>query len=210
MAKFSHRKKILQAMPTRVILVTFLLVFIGSKSSLAQEDHSFRKFYAGIELGAGGLELSRNQLDEGRTARFALGVYGGYRPFRWLRAGINLNGWLIEPYNQFFFFYFEEEGISISNIYGQVQVFPLREQPLFLNFQGGSSKYVNLNPDAQNAPGTGGKIGLGYEYPLGKNLGLSLTANWGFGKFGDITFQSVSVTDQHYDVFEILLGITYR
>jgi hypothetical protein len=197
-------------MSAPIIMVISLVAFLGNQPTSAQEEQSFRKFYAGIELGAGGLELSRNQLNEGRTTRFALGIYGGYRPFRWLRAGINLNGWLIEPYNQFFFFYFEEEGISISNIYGQVQVFPLKEQPLFLNFQGGSSKYVNLNPDAQNALGTGGKLGLGYEYPLGKNFGLSLTANWGFGKFGDITFQSVSVTNQHYDVFEVLLGITYR
>jgi hypothetical protein len=197
-------------MSARIIMVISLVAFLGNQTTSAQEEQSFRKFYAGIELGAGGLELSRNQLNEGRTTRFALGIYGGYRPFRWLRAGINLNGWLIEPYNQFFFFYFEEEGISISNIYGQVQVFPLKEQPLFLNFQGGSSKYVNLNPDAQNALGTGGKLGLGYEYPLGRNFGLSLTANWGFGKFGDITFQSVSVTNQHYDVFEVLLGITYR
>lgn len=197
-------------MSTRIILVISLVTFLGNQPTFSQEEQPFRKFYAGIELGAGGLELSRNQLNEGRTARFALGIYGGYRPFRWLRAGINLNGWLIEPYNQFFFFYFEEEGISISNIYGQVQVFPLREQPLFLNFQGGSSKYVNLNPDAQNAPGTGGKIGLGYEYPLGKNLGLSLTANWGFGSFRDITLQNISFTNQRYDVFEVLLGITYR
>lgn len=197
-------------MSTRIILVISLVTFLGNQPTFAQEEQPFRKFYAGIELGAGGLELSRNQLNEGRTARFALGIYGGYRPFRWLRAGINLNGWLIEPYNQFFFFYFEEVGISISNIYGQVQVFPLREQPLFLNFQGGSSKYVNLNPDAQNAPGTGGKIGLGYEYPLGKNLGLSLTANWGFGSFRDVTLQNISFTNQRYDVFEVLLGITYR
>lgn len=197
-------------MSIRIIFVISLVAFLGNQPTLAQEAQPFRKFYAGIELGAGGLELSRNQLNEGRTARFALGIYGGYRPFRWLRAGVNLNGWLIEPYNQFFFFYFEEEGISISNIYGQVQVFPLREEPLFLNFQGGSSKYVNLNPDAQNAPGTGGKIGLGYEYPLGKNLGLSLTANWGFGSFRDVTLQNISFTNQRYDVFEVLLGITYR
>lgn len=197
-------------MSTRIIFVISLVAFLGNQPTFAQEEQPFRKFYAGIELGAGGLELSRNQLNEGRSARFALGIYGGYRPFRWLRAGVNLNGWLIEPYNQFFFFYFEEEGISISNIYGQVQVFPLREEPLFLNFQGGSSKYVNLNPDAQNAPGTGGKIGLGYEYPLGKNLGLSLTANWGFGSFRDVTLQNISFTNQRYDVFEVLLGITYR
>lgn len=187
-----------------------LLLVLGSNNVMAQEEKPFRKFYAGLEMGAGGLELSRNQLNEGRTGRFALGLYGGYRPFRWLRAGINLNGWLIEPYNQLFFFYFEEEGISISNIYGQFQVFPMGEKPFFLNFQGGSSKYVNLNPDAQSSPGMGGKFGLGYEYPLGKSFGLSLTVNWGFGKFRDATVQNVSITNQRYDVFELLLGFTFR
>lgn len=192
------------------IIVISLLLVEGSNNAMAQEEKPFRKFYAGLEMGAGGLELSRNQLHEGRAGRFALGIYGGYRPFRWLRAGINLNGWLIEPYNQYFFLYFEEEGISISNIYGQIQVFPLKEQPFFLNLQGGSSKYVNLNPDAQNTNGIGGKVGFGYEYPLGKNFGLSLNGNFGFGRFGDVTFQNVSIINQKYDVFEFLLGFTFR
>ena len=77
-------------MSTRIIFVISLVAFLGNQPTFAQEEQPFRKFYAGIELGAGGLELSRNQLNEGRTARFALGIYGGYRPFRWLRAGINL------------------------------------------------------------------------------------------------------------------------
>jgi hypothetical protein len=192
------------------ILMIGLLLVLGSNSTLAQEEQSFKKFYAGLEMGAGWLDLTSNQLNEGRTARFALGLYGGYKPNRWLRIGINLNGWLIQPYNQFYFFYFGDEGISISNIYGQIQAFPIKKLPFFLNFQGGSSKYVNLNPDGHNAKGMGGKLGIGYDFPTFENLGFSLNANWGFGSFGDFKSQNISITDQKYNVFEILLGFSFR
>ena len=168
-----------------------------------------KKFYVGMEIGAGELMLSRNDVPANRTTRFALGFYGGYAPFRWLRAGINLNGWLIEPYWNFNSN--PENGISISNIYGQVQIFPFRKSNLFVSFKAGKSDYINMHRNEYYAYGSGSKAGLGYEHEVAPNLGLTLVVNYGWGSFGDVYYVGATpVTHQHYNVIEFLLGITYR
>ncbi|MCU0388710.1 MAG: outer membrane beta-barrel protein [Chitinophagaceae bacterium] len=198
---------------TWAILIAFLFLNLFST---AQQTQPKGKFYGGCILGAGGLALNANDQQESRTARFGLSLFAGYRIKPWIRAGISLNGWTVEPYNSYFdyyYFYYQEyppKGISISNVFGQVQLFPLKNIDLFLNMEGGWSKYINMNPNAYDAKGYGGKAGIGYEYYIGKGFALNLTANYSLGKFNDIHYPEISFTNQHYNAFEILLGVTLR
>lgn len=170
------------------------------------KDSFKRGFYGGVEMGAGWLELSQNNQTEGREARFIFGLYAGYRPFRALKAGIKIDGYLIEAYDNSN----PAEGISISNTHFHAQVFPFKKIALFANLQGGWSKYINQNFGKHDAKGSSQKIGLGYEYTLAEHLRLSLLGNYGFGKFKDVNDVMITVHDQHFDSWDITLCITYQ
>lgn len=188
------------------ILLLYSLSIIWPNHLNAQQKAPTKKFYAGAETGAGFLQYSSNTNEGERTARFSLGFYGGYIPFRTLRLGINLNGYLIEPFD----YSSPEKGKSISNTQVQIQIMPFKNNNLFANFQGGWSTYTNHHPYESNSKGTAGKIGLGYEFNLGKRLFGSLILNYATGKFKDVNYLGILTTDQHYDTFEILTCITFR
>ncbi len=194
----------------KIIGILFLLYIIASFSqpATAQHNSAEKRFYVGLDAGTGLLLLSKNDLDPSRDARFSLGFFGGYKPYRWLRTGILLNGWLIEAFGAFGSN--PEKGVSISNVYGQLQVFPFAEFPIFANISGGYSRYTNHHPNEFNAHGSGGLFGLGYEKDLAKHLGVSFIVNYGFGRFKDVENVAAAVKNQHYDVIEFLVAIAYH
>ncbi len=162
------------------------------------------RWYMGFQTGAGLLNLSQNGTHSEPTVRYELGLIGGYKVFPWLRAGMSVNGWLIEPYD--FKFNQDPEGISISNIYGQIQVFPFKRFNLFFNLAGGYSEYINKHPSARGANGNGGLVGVGYERDAFRRCSMTVELNYGFGRFDDSDF----AVNQHYNVLELVLGIKYH
>lgn len=195
-------------------LLTIILLLgagpLGSVSLFAQSEILRKKFYVGMEMGAARLLFLQNNQEGSRSSNFVLGFYGGYTPTEMLRMGINVNGYLLEPYGNFYDD--PQKGISISNVQAQVQLFPLQAVPVFANAQGGWSTYTNHNSDAFNSKGYAGKIGLGYEQAISKRLSLQLLLNYSSGRFRDVNYPSipVSVINQHYNAFELLVGLTYR
>ena len=171
-------------------------------------SNTFKKgFYVGIEMGAGWLQLESSNQDESREGKFIMGFYGGYRFFYELRAGVKIDGYLIEASD----YSNPAKGIGISNTSFQVQVFPLKTVPLFVNFQYGWSRYSNNHPlDGYDTNGTSQKIGLGYEYNLNKHFDVSLITNYGFGKFDDVNNISETILDQNYNSWDITLCLTYH
>ncbi|HEY3390363.1 MAG TPA: hypothetical protein VGK38_12365 [Prolixibacteraceae bacterium] len=193
-------------------LFTAVLIFqitsYFSFMAIAQNNAIKRKFYVGVEGGLGLLRLSQNNLPSERNSCFSLDFNGGYIPFDWLRTGISLNGYLIESYGNFYDD--PAKGISISNFYGQVEVFPIKRTNLFFKLSGGFSGYTNHHPNASNAHGTGGLLGIGYEKSIFRRTDLSFTVNYGFGRFKDVDNLAVSVKNQHYNITEFMIGITYH
>jgi len=190
----------------KVILI-FELLFCFSVTTSAQGD-ARRKFYVGMDTGIGLLKLSRNDLSPENHSCFALGLKGGFIPFRWLRTGINVNGWLIESYGNFYVN--PSKGISISNFFGEIEAFPFKKADLFVTLSGGFSKYVSMHIDEFDAKGGGARIGVGYERRLYRRMSLSLMMNYGFGRFKDVENTAASIKNQHYEVTEFLIGITYN
>lgn len=160
-----------------------------------------------MDMGAGWLMFTQNNKPEDYTARYALALYGGYQPFRWLRIGINVNGWLIEPFGSFYDN--PEKGISISNTNAEIMVLPLKQNFFFL-LQGGHTTYTNHHPGSYNASGTNLKVGLGYEFSLANHWALPVSFRYGEGKFKDIHYTGIDVVNQHFNVFECVVGITFR
>ncbi len=182
------------------------MILVTPYCLVAQDDSEHKRFYVGLEMGSGWLALSQNNLSTETTARYALGFYGGYQPLRSLRIGINLGGWLIQPFN----YSDPAKGVSVSHTSAQIMVLPLKHFPLFMNLQFGRSVYTNHHPDRYNAKGTALKVGMGYELKINTHLVLPISINYGNGKFSDIQLPGVSYVNQHYEVMELLLGITFR
>jgi len=189
-------------------LLVFQITFYYSSTAFAQVNTVKRKFYVGVDGGLGFLKLSRNGIDAKRNSCFSLGFNGGFIPFYWLRTGISLNGYLIESYGNFYDN--PEKGISISNFYGQVEIFPIKKTDLYLNISGGFSKYINMHPDESYAHGMGAQLGLGYEKRLLNRVDVSFVINYGFGSFKDVKNVAATVRNQHYNITEFLIGFTYH
>lgn len=192
----------------------FLLLFLNNLTAVlfsklkAQQNTTKEMYYVGMEMGPALLQFSSNQITGDRLARYELNFYGGYVPFRALRLGVNLNGYLMESFGNINSN--PEKGISISNIHGQLQVLPFKTNNIFTNIQGGWSNYTNHHPDGFNSKGISGKLGFGYYFVLGKKIFISLMLNYGVGKFNDVNYPGVSITNQRYNAYEIVIGITYR
>ena len=185
----------------RLLIFYFIFTTICYTLS-AQKDTARKHFYAGIETGISCLSLSHNSIDEKRSARYALGFYGGYSPAKALKLGVNLNGYIIEPYGNFS--KNPEKGISISNIQGQVQIIPFKQTTVFINLLGGWSSYINHHPDGYNSGGIAGKAGIGYEHGFAKRLIFSIIINYSVGKFNAVKYPGISINNQHYHAFELL------
>lgn len=104
----------------------------AQKSDAENNLNTFKRgFYVGFETGVGWLQITSDNLDESRKARFVIGLNGGYSPFYALRAGIKIDGYSIEvgDYSN------PAKGIGISNTSFQVQVFPFKSVSFFTNIQ---------------------------------------------------------------------------
>ena len=190
----------------KFVVILFLLPYVTLS---AQPSNALvrSKFYAGMDAGIAFLDLSRNNHSH-HSNPFSLGFYGGIMPFKWLRTGINISGWLLESYGDFYDD--PSKGISISNTYAQIQVFPFKKFDLYVSIAGGLSNYINMHPGEYNASGTGILAGLGYERRMLGNIGISLMANYGSGRFNDLIYTGISIKNQHYNITEFLLGFTYH
>lgn len=195
----------------RRIITTILfgsVILLLPQLAMAQKDPEWKKFYAGMDMGAGWLKLSQNNERADVTARYALTLYGGYQPFRWLRVGVNFSGWLIEPFGNFYDD--PDNGISVSNDNVQLMLLPFEHHRLSINLQGGRATYTNHHRGHYNATGAGIKAGLGYEIKIMPHLVIPITINYGTGDFKDVRYPGIAVVNQNYDVVELLVGITYR
>lgn len=212
-----EKLSILKSRRSRLLVTTGFFVLMSSKV-IAQVDvitNNFRedysqslpwknRWYIGTNMGVALLDLSQNDIPSQSTARFALALYGGYKVFHWLRAGINVNGWLIEPRE--FQMYQDPKGISISNIYGQLQIFLFKRCNVYINLAGGSSEYINVHPTARNAKGVGGFVGFGFEKDFFRRGGCSIEINYSLGHFDN----SETAWNQHYNILEFVVGFTYH
>lgn len=173
----------------------------------AQEKTEHPHFYVGVDMGAALLVNSGNT-ETSSKGRFALGFYGGYIPLKCLRAGIRLDGWLIEPFGSFQTD--PAKGISISNSFLEISVYPFNKWPLFANVSGGISKYINHHPDAYNAKGYGGQLAMGYDYALNQRMSIILMLSYAKGYFNDLSYPFIVPENRRYTATTLSLGFTYH
>ena len=165
-----------------------------------------RPWWIGLELGDGQLRLTSNQFAGSRRATFELGLAGGHRIGNHARIGLDVDGWLLQAYN----YNNPIVGESVTNVLGMIDVFPLRNIPLFLRAGAGLALYTNNRPLQFGGTGWAWTAGAGYELPLPKRFGLAPIVDFDAGSRGDVHNVVTVETDRRYSVVEIKGAIIWH
>lgn len=183
--------------------VVFLGVVFAAAMALPAGAQQERPWWASFDLGAGQLKLSSDQLAGNHFTTFAAGITGGHRITDWSRAGLHLNGWLMQAFN----LNDPTVGESVSSVNGIVDIFPVRKKPLFVRGGGGWSTYTNNRPAGTSGGGPGWEAGGGYEFRFLWNARLVPTVQYAAGGLGSGFAPIVPGMGLRYSVIEFKLSI---
>jgi hypothetical protein len=171
-----------------------------------REEWTVRPWWVGLELGDGQIKLTSDQFSGTRNPAFALGFVGGHSLGNRARIGLELNGWLLESYNNSN----PAVGESVSNVLGLVDVFPVRKTPLFLRAGAGLALYENNRPAGFNSNGRSWTAGVGYEIPLTQSFALAPVVDYSAGSLGDVRNIITVDTGRRYSVVEFKAAVIWH
>jgi hypothetical protein len=171
-----------------------------------REERTVRPWWVGLELGDGQIKLTSDQFNGTRNPSLALGFVGGHNLGNRVRVGLELNGWLLQSYNNSN----PAVGESVSNVLGLVDVFPVRRTPLFLRAGPGLALYQNSRPGGFNSSGWSWTAGVGYEIPLAQNFGLAPIVDYSAGSLGDVRNIITVDTGRRYSVVEFKAAVIWH
>jgi hypothetical protein len=185
-----------------------LMAPMGSSLSppRVREEGDVRPWWVGLELGDGQLELTSDQFNGTRNPTFGLGFVGGHSLGNRARIGLELNGWLLQSFNNFN----PAVGESVSNVLVVVDAFPMRRTPLFLRAGPGVALYQNNRPGGFNGSGWSWTAGAGYEIPLTERFGLAPIVDYAAGSLGDVHNLVAMETGRRYSVVEFKVAIVWH
>lgn len=188
------------------IFIVGLILATPVTHAQGREDRTVRPWWVGLELGDGQIKLNSDQFTGTRNSAFALGGVGGHSLGNRARIGLELNGWLLQSFNN----NNPAVGESVSNVLGIVDVFPIRRTPLFLRAGAGLALYQNNRPGGFNSSGWSWTAGVGYEIPLTKNFGLAPIVDYAGGSLGDVRNVITVETGRRYSVVEFKAAVIWH
>jgi hypothetical protein len=189
-----------------VILLVGLLLATPSAYSQARKEPSVRPWWIGLELGDGQIKLTSDQSSGTRNPAFALGFVGGHSLGNRARVGLEVNGWLLQSFNNSN----PAVGESVSNVFGIVDAFPIRKTPVFARAGAGLALYQNNRPGGFDGSGWSWTAGLGYEIPLTHNVALALIVDYAAGSLGDVRNIITVETGWRYSVVEFKAALLWH
>jgi hypothetical protein len=160
-------------------------------------------WWVSFEAGGGSLTLTSDQQKGAAKTRGAMGFAGGYQPVDWLRAGLHMNGWLIQAGD----LYDPTKGESVSNLGGIVDLIPSQRHRLFARGGFGLSMYANDHLDGVYGHGPGWEAGGGYEIPIPGQLRLAPMVEYASGGLGTGSTKLPQQTGLRYSVLEFKLMV---
>jgi hypothetical protein len=189
-----------------VILIVGLILATPVTYAQAWKEPGVRPWWVGLELGDGQIKLSSDQFRGTRNSAFALGFVGGHTLGNRARFGLELNGWLLQSFNN----NNPAVGESVSNVLGIVDAFPIPRTPLFLRAGAGLALYQNNRPGGFNSSGWSWTVGGGYEIPLTRSFGLAPIVDYAAGSLGDVRNVITVDTGRRYSVAEFKAAIIWH
>jgi len=189
-----------------VLLLVVLILATPGAFAQARIQTNVRPWWVGLELGDGQIKLTSDQFSGTRNPAFALGFVGGHSLGNQARIGLEVNGWLLQSFNNSN----PAVGESVSNVLGMVDAFPMRKTPIFLRAGAGLALYQNNRPGGSNGSGWSWIAGLGYEIPITKNFALAPIAGYAGGSLGDVRNAVTVETGRHYSAVEFKGAILWH
>jgi hypothetical protein len=171
-----------------------------------REEPTVRPWWVGLELGDGQIKLTSDQFRGTSNPAFALGFIGGHSLGNRARIGLELNGWLLQAYNNAN----PAVGESVSNVLAVVDAFPIRKTPLFLRAGAGLALYENNRPAGFNSNGWSWTVGVGYEIPLTQSFALAPIVDYSAGSLGDVRNIITVDTGRRYSVVEFKAAVIWH
>lgn len=187
----------------KVLLLTLILHSLFRAQPLNGQDNGL---FLKITSGDAALHFRENNAKTQKNC-FVLGFSGGYIPSRWMRVGLDMYGYLLEPYGNFNTS--PEKGESISCYALLMQFYPLASQKFFIGLESGFSKYTNMHPNAYSSKGYSLKAGLGYLFNLLGKTEIGLEVYYGQGNFGNVVYPGIRFTDRHFNTLEITANVYF-
>lgn len=168
-------------------------------------DNSGRKGYLlGLQSGYGHVTLRSDQREDVARGTFGLGFQGGYAITSQLVLGLEIGGWLLQPYN----LHDESRGESVSNFMLYLHAFPFKRLPLYVRTALGHSGYSTNSAEKQGGGAWGAwLIGSGYEIPASDHFKLAAQIGYGRGRFSDVPEIVGRETGRRYEVAEISVAL---
>ncbi len=166
-----------------------------------------RNWWVAGEFGEGEFKLHSNQMDSKRDPAVALGLAGGHRLGNRVRAGMHVNGWLLEAFN----INDSSVGQGVTNVMGVIDTFPLEEWPRF--FVRGGLGLTIYSDNRKTEPGGKGLVweaGAGYEIPLSEQFFLAPTAAFAQGYLNDTHNRLGPATGRRFSVAEFKIAVVYH
>lgn len=159
------------------------------------------------ELGEGQLKLSSDQVQGRLDSTFALGFAGGHQLGTRARAGLHVNGWLLQAFS----LNDPTVGESVSTVMGVVDVYPLRNwNRLFLRGGLGRATYTVNDKYQVGGSGAAWESGAGFEIPLRGGVSLAPTVAYSAGRLGDVHIPAASQTGRRYSVVEFKIAALWH
>lgn len=182
------------------------LMFIAGTFAGAARAQGEPPWWAGMELGGAELQLNSNQVTRPRAATFALGFVGGHALGQRMRAGIEVNGLLLQASN----FNDPTVGEGVSNVLGILDAFPSRQKRFFLRGGAGYSSYTNNRPLEFGSSGWSWTAGAGYEFRVRQAFGLAPMVAYSAGHLGDVRNPILTDTGRRFSAIEFKVDLLWH
>ena len=169
-------------------------------------------FWAGADVGYASVARSYSQTGDSRGGKFTLALRGGIQLYPRLLVGVEFGDYTLEAAGSGD----PATGEAINTRFLIVQVYPLAHSAFFVRGGGGRVVYSNDRPGEGGANGSGGVLGIGYDFEVKRSDGehtafyVTSSLDYSAGSFSGATSPPGVVQDQRYRALSARIGLTFR
>jgi len=193
-----------------VLLAPLAAPAAGTQAPLPRESPSL--FWAGADIGYGSVARSYSVTGDSREGKVAFALRGGIQLDPRLLLGVEFGGWTLQSAGGGN----PATGEAIGTRFLIVQVYPLAHSAFFVRGGGGRVVYSNDRQGESGASGSGGVLGIGYDFDVKRRDGehtafyITSSLDYSAGSFSDATSPPGVVQDQRYRALSARIGLTFR
>jgi hypothetical protein len=169
-------------------------------------------FWAGADIGYASVARLYSVTGDTRQGKFAFAFRGGIQLDPRLLLGVEFDGWTLQSAGNGD----PATGEAINTRFLIVQVYPLANSAFFVRGGGGRVVYMNDQPGESGASGSGGILGIGYDFGVKRRDGehtafyVTSSLDYSAGSFSGATAPPGVVQDQRYRALTARIGLTFR